>query len=269
MKPKLLYSFLGFVAGISACYMFFQDPESTDLAPEETLYKAQEDANLKDVNARLLQESDALRQGNILLTGKIAQLEIQLSKYSQEKDKKDAERRKSRGSRVKYELDILKANLELTPQQEQDTEKFVRDYLQDRKRSQSQSDLEKNIISILTDEQLPIYEEHLSQIKNRNAESIALLSLGNYPTPLKLSEDQKDIIYGNLYKFSHQDTMEESIYEIEKFMVEFRKTKFVEEYRTNNIKIINFLDAQTIWAAKDALSDDQMQQLVLSMVRSR
>jgi len=252
---KLLYSFLGFAAGIAVTCIFLREAAPTEAAPEGHLdnKQAQEAADLKEEKAVMLQEINALREENVLQADKMAQVKNQVSK--QEGEKADFANEEA-DRLVKHELDKIKAILTLTPQQHQNIEAFCRKfytfYSDD---DYDNGSMEKDIMSVLTGEQISIYEKHVTHKHDTYAAGYATSDLGKYPVTLSLSEDQKDAIYRNLYLYRHDDTREE----IRKILGEYTE-KIIDRPYVKTSR----LAAVTIWAARDVLTEKQMEILLKS-----
>jgi len=265
LNMKLLYLILSFGAGIAVCYIYLRETAPTTLTSEEILYKeqAQDASELNEAKIVMLLESNALREENNLLAQTIFQLENKLSNYEKQKDEEHTKKLERVERMTKSKLSKIKAILELTPQQELMITEFVREKWTQGfidKKFNLKRDVNIDIKSVLTDEQLPIYEEHLNQENDNNAVFVATMQLGDYPISLSLSEEQKDVIYQNVYKLTHRDTFLETDDAVE---------KFIEEYNKINNKRYSFGNMEMIWAAKDALSVEQMELLIQSFDKSK
>ena len=112
----------------------------------------------------------------------------------------------------------------------------------------------------MTDEQLPIYEDHLDHETDQSAEIRAIRYLGDYPITLNLSEEQKDIIYQNMYKYSHKETYRVAWDEVALFKAENDNIKWEKLDRNGR---------RMIWAAEEILKEEQMDILMKSLIRSK
>ena len=108
-------------------------------------------------------------------------------------------------------------------------------------------------MAILNDDQLQIYEKHLIKKDNTNAEFMAYHMVNSYPVTLNLSEEQKDVLYQNLYQFKHSKT----------------RSEFLERYEKLNSDYYNKDTQALIWAAEGVLSENQTRIFIQSLGRRK
>jgi len=247
------------VVGTAAGYTLYQTPE----IPEMII--VDEKGNLEAQHASLIAETEGLRETIATLKQTKNELESRLNKYTEKETEINADLSEKVESMVQRKLKVHKAIMVLTPEQERQISQWhwdslsywmsVFDGIVDVNDPSPMKTLntEEKIKTILTDEQLMIYEAHLIKEDNETAETHAAIALSDYPITVSLSDEQKDALYQKLYQYEHRDSNDE----------------ILERY--NNLKNKQFEqhEQMLIWAAEDVISEEQMEILMDSFIQSK
>jgi len=100
----------------------------------------------------------------------------------------------------------------------------------------------------LSDEQYEAWKIQNNHQQNAEAESFAAHLLGSYPLTMKLTEEQKDIIFQSLYESHHPDTEREY----------FKRARSIERATSPNRDVASGYE----WmfrATQDVLTEEQME----------
>ena len=193
------------------------------------------------------------------LQNKIDKLELKLSEitgenYSKEDKEKDPSLLIGKRKYIMVRLKQYRAILELTPYQEEQIGEWEWEHYLAHKRGESFPNKVELIKSILTDDELKIYEQDLRERDKVRTERSSSYRLAKYPVTLNLSEEQKDAIFENLHKYADSKTRAHII-------IERRNEEKYKEFEPTTRVLI--------WAAEDVISDEQMEVFVHSLERSK
>ena len=95
----------------------------------------------------------------------------------------------------------------------------------------------------------------LTQKVNSDAATKATAHLGKYPVTMNLSEQQKDIIYSNLYSLLHlEPNNDPNIFDTKLKLLKNENTYLSMNHDKNLL----------VWAAREVISDEQMATLIQS-----
>jgi len=264
---KILFYSLGIITGVGLSFLYFKSSTLGGSSRDQIqlMEKSEKVESLTKKNTEIVRQNDILTEKNFTLSETNTNLELQVYGYK-ERDK--AEKKKYSRSPVtegdiKYKLRkyITGIGIKLTETQELKIREWVRKELEfwrmswaERRnlKGSSPPNVIEQIKSILSDEQLDMYESHFVQKNNTMGEALASVLLGDYPQIVELSEEQKDLIYQNLYKISHPDTQKETIKIMAESMSDLKDTQIREHER------------MLLWAAEEVLSVEQIDILMQS-----
>lgn len=249
MKP-LIY-ILGLLSGITLCYLFILDSISSEPTPKDESNKLK---FLLEENAALTREADSLIVENSALKKNNVELTHQLETFTREQKDRGNANITYHDFDVRNELKEYNTILALSTEQEEQIANWLQNNHWGFEWQRFHPALTDNIKSILSDEQLDVYEKHLAQKADSEAATKATDLLGNYPVTMNLSENQKDIIYSTLYNLVHLDARknDELIMEIYTLKIDDRNRR------------MSYDDNLLVWAAKETVSEEQMDALIRS-----
>ena len=259
---------LGLLSGILLTYLYYVSAVLVDSVnyKKQLIEKFKEAESVTQKNTEIIRKLDILTKEKSILSENNANLESQLNGYKEiENERSEKEKISRLGKeklRIAYRLAEYTYGIKLTKTQEMQIREWIRDELDYLGMSQAERNnlndsSPPNVIeqmkSILSDVQLQSYELHAIHLKNIRAEFLASSELGQYPSGIELSEEQKDIIYDNLYRSAHLDYAQE----------------YYDKFDDLKNKEIYGQGAKLIWAAQDLLTEEQMAILKQSLTRPK
>jgi len=221
----------------------------------------------------IVSKVDSLTDKNATLLNDISILESLLKKYA-ETEERDEETKHiaqldEKEIYINSVLQNYSINLELTEEQEQLigewewelTEHWNRQVITSNTPIEGPLDtppfsINERIKSILSDDQAQEFQLQLTQIENARTESQAIEQLGRYPASIHLTEEQKDHIYQNIYKYIHADTREVHLKE------------FNETYGNQELGL-GIIGERMLRASNGVLTKKQEKALIHSLIRTQ
>jgi len=267
MKPKYIISsvilFTGVLFLLRDTGNNLQKPSYTDpviLTEEE-----------KAENASLITKVELLREEHLSLSLTNQSLKSLLLKYEKKQDnnkpskyERDA---KLIEKNVLSELKKYRILLKLTPEQESEIlalamKAALSIYAEHKYVSEQKvrAAVEKDVKSLFSEEQLEIYAAQDKHQKGARAEFTANYVMSYFPVTLNFSEKQKDFLYSKIYNQGHSDTKQKISDNLKKISKEYN-----DAYDTK----FEGLETYLIWAVQDVATDEQMEALIKSFIRTK
>ena len=204
---------LGFIFGFVSARTLQPDRSPAPSGMEPVVVQSTELKDLKAVNDNLQMEVESLR--------------IELSNYERFTDEyeswlkeEEATYLKKKNSYIAVRLKDYSSAIELEPWQEEkigEIEWDAHEYWEAARGGKLNlgdhppPEIETLVRELLIEDQISAYEGLLEKKADNSAERRALMELQKISRKLDLTEDQKDQIYSNLYRFNHEDTRHEVI----------------------------------------------------------
>jgi len=262
---KLNKSIFLLILALSAAACYILPQEKTATRAESKAISRQDVAQNTDLekqdNVSLTHEVEALLEKNETLVRNNNEMELALSEHRKKAEAKAIALIEKNEKRVikdiKKTLNKYKRLFEITTDQERKIAEWAEEKARykrfpDERTTDSPPKTEEKIKTILSDEQLEIYQRQEAHERDFTATHTATRDLHKYPVTLKLTEDQKSSLYQNLYKFSHSKSSSE----------------FKERYDERGDSALSKGDQRLIWAAEGVLSKEQNSKL-LSHIQSK
>jgi len=286
---KLSIYIVGIITGIVLFYLYFDSStfDKSTLYQKQLKEKSEEVESVTHKNSTLVHEFDILREENTKLSLDVEHLQIQLSEYKsilnqKEKEEHDhkltlellekeealspwfeaysavlnlTEEQQHQIGELKYELYLYRTSNEYDWRDFEDNKSYT-------------SNINKQIKSILSDEQNEAYETHANHLKSAGAKASVIRELGKYPASMNLTEKQKDFIFQNLYQLKYNSpgatTREEALEVFFKRQSDSKYKEFHSKY-----KEFDRQEKNMIQASEEVLTEEQMEILIQSLKKSK